>query len=153
MIRILEALQKCKRRFLNRGKPVSFIENIDHFKTHSPTSKRALISLTAVAWLMALREYPRIKQFNVSGLTYIMVKVLNEYGYTVDIVDRTRSDFQPTKRYDLFIGHQGRQTALVDLMEKNQTLILQYVSTAYWKEFLLQSMERYENLCMRKASR
>lgn len=150
MICLLEALQNCRRRFLKRDRPVSFIENIDYFKTNVPKKKRALISLTPLAWVMALREYPRIQQFNVSGLTYIMVNVLNEQGYTVDILDRTRSDFHPTKRYDMFIGHQGHQTALVDEMERNHTLILQYVSTAYWKEFLRQSTERYENLCLRK---
>ena len=111
-----------------------------------------MISIWPVgAWLTALREYPRIKFFNSDGLVYIMVKVLNEQGYIVDIVDRVDASFRPAKHYDLFIGHGGNQSALLDILEKDKTLILQYVSQAYWKEFLRQSTERYGSLCLRKG--
>jgi hypothetical protein len=109
-----------------------------------------LISLRPAAWLTALREFPNIRFFNVNGLTYIMVKVLNENGYAVDIVDYLLDDFKPAKQYDIFIGHGGRVASLVDLLEKNNTVILQYVSQAYWKEFLRQSTERYERVCAQK---
>ena len=152
LIYILESLVKAKRGFQRRAKSISFIENIDHFKAESPKAKRALISIWPVgAWFTALREYPRIKFFNSDGLVYIMVKVLNELGYIVDIVDRLDAAFRPAKHYDLFIGHGGNQSALVDALEKDNTLILQYVSQAYWKEFLRQSTERYTSLCVRKV--
>jgi hypothetical protein len=153
IICFLELLRKFKRCFRRRNKSIPFIENIDHFKSGSPKRKRALISLSPAAWLTALREFPGIKFFNVNGLTYIMVKVLNENGYAVDIVDIVDyhpADFKPAKQYDIFIGHGGRVASLIDKLEKNNTVILQYVSQAYWKEFLRQSTERYERVCAQK---
>ena len=151
IIGFLELLRKVKSCFRRRNKSIPFIENIDHFQSGSPKRKRALISLRPAAWLTALREFPGIKLFNVSGLTYIMVKVLNENGYAVDIVDYLLDDFKPVKPYDIFIGHGGRVASLIDTLEKNNTVILQYVSQAYWKEFLRQSTERYERVCAQKG--
>jgi hypothetical protein len=149
IIWFLGLLRKFMRCFRRRDKSIP-VENIDHFKSNSPKTKRALISLSPAAWSTALREFPNIKIFNVNGLTYIMVKVLNENGYIVDIVDYEHGNFTPTKRYDIFIGHGGRRASLIDILEKNNTVILQYVSQAYWKEFLRQSTERYERVCMQK---
>ena len=151
IIGFLELLRKVKRRFRRQNKSIPFIENIDHFQSSSPKRKRALISLPPAAWLTALREFPGIRLFNVSGLTYIMVKVLNENGYTVDLVDNFLDDFKPVKQYDLFIGHGGRVASLIDILAKNNTVILQYVSQAYWKEFLRQSTERYARVCAQKG--
>jgi hypothetical protein len=150
LICLVELLRKFNNCFRRPSKPIPLIENIDYFKSSTPKSKRALISLPPAAWLTALREFPRIRFFNVDGLTYLMVKVLNENGYTVDIADNRLEDFKPTKQYDIFIGHGGRVTSLIDILERNNTPILQYVSQAYWKEFLRQSTERYERVCRQK---
>jgi len=152
LIRFVGALSKWKRRLRRGQAPLSFLENIDHFKTASPKTKRALISIWPVgAWFTALQQYPNIRLFNSDGLVYSLVKVLNEHGFVVDIVDRLDAAFRPAKHYDLFIGHGGRQSALIDVLEKEHTLILQYISQAYWKELLRQTNERYDDLCRRKG--
>jgi hypothetical protein len=154
LICCLEQLRNYKRRFsfspLKHDNKIAFIENIDHFAPNLAKTKRALLTLSPASWLTALRQYPNIKLFNVDGLTFIMVKVLNEQGYLVDILSYRESDYQLTRCYDLFIGHGGNCASLIDALEKNQTVILQYVSQAYWKEFLKQSNERYERVCRRK---
>jgi len=153
VICFLEQLRGYKRRiFASRSKDerqTSFLENINHFAPNVPKTKRALVALSPAAWLTALRQHPQIKLFNIDGLTFLVVKVLNEQGYLVDILSYQETAHRLTKKYDLFIGHGGNCASLIDSLEANQTQIVQYVSQAYWREFLRQSNERYERVCRR----
>ena len=127
---------------------VVVLEDINYFSEESNKSKRALISLSPSAWLLAKKQYPNIKLFNIIGLIYIMVKVLNEKGYLVDIVDH-RSEYMPTKDYDLFIGHGGYCRTIIDNLPSNAKII-QYVAGAFWKSFNKESEERYNAFIERK---
>lgn len=141
--------QRAKNLFLTQEScNLSIIENIDHFKNEHPKTKHSLISLSPSAWLRAINEYPNIKFFNYVGLTFEMVKVLNENGFLVDIVD-LNEEFTPTKNYDIFIGHGGKCRTIIDNLTPH-TKILQYVSGAYWKLFYEESKERYEAFKKRK---
>jgi hypothetical protein len=117
------------------------IHGIDHFPTTTAKTKRALLALSPDAWLQARRQYPNIRLFNYTGLSYEIVKALNRNGYLVDIVDY-RSEHSPTIGYDLFVGHGGNCRTIIDSLPVG-TPILQYVSGAHWAAFNTQSEARY----------
>lgn len=121
---------------------IAIIENIDHFASPQNKVKNALLTLDPSAWLAALKEYPNIRLFNYIGLTFEIVKALNEAGYKVDIVDLTR-EHSPTKSYDLLIGHGGKCRRIIEDLASN-SVIFQYVSGAHWKFFNEESKQRYE---------
>jgi hypothetical protein len=128
---------------------ISFIENIDYFEPEKQKTKHALISLESNAWLTALKEYPTIKYFNTTGFTYEIIKILNENEYLVDIIDIDETNFIPTKKYNLYIGHGGNCKKIIDNLDDGTTLY-QYASGAYWKGFNIESEERYRNFYKRK---
>jgi hypothetical protein len=121
---------------------IPIIEDIDHFSTSTTKVKHALITLDPAAWLTALQQYPDIRLFNYFGLTFEIVKALNEAGYKVDIVDMNREHI-PTKQYDLLIGHGGKCRTIIEHLAPN-SVIFQYVSGAYWRVFNEESKQRYE---------
>ena len=128
-----------------RGKDharIQLLENIDHFPTVTPKSRRALLTLAPEAWLIAVNEYPQIRLFNYYGLTYEIVRALNENGYVVDIADLNREHI-PAKHYDLFVGHGGRCRDIIDNLGED-AVIYQYVSGAHWDTFNRESRQRYE---------
>lgn len=121
--------------------PMEVIEDIDHFATANPKKKRALVTLVSEAWGQAMSQYPNIKMFNYIGLTYSLVKALNENGYVVDIAHYT-INFTPEKRYDLYVGHGSNCRNVIDALPP-EVPIYQYVSGVYWKTFNKESEERY----------
>jgi hypothetical protein len=127
--------------YSDKNHKLTVIEDINHFQPQLPKNKRALIKLSPIAWLTAIKEHPNIRHFNYTGLTYEMVKALNNNGYIVDICD-VFEEFIPTKVYDLFIGHGGKCVKTIDKLDQ-RTTILQYVSGEYWKGFKKESVERY----------
>lgn len=127
---------------------VNIIESINHFEVDKIKNKRALISLSPTAWLRAKNEAPTIKMFNYTGFVYEMVKVLNECGYLVDIVD-FQNEYLPKKDYNIFIGHGDKCRTIIDNLPVN-TKIVQYVSGAHWKSFNKESEERYNYFKKRK---
>lgn len=144
-----QQLQKIRNKFFRKaGNDPTIIENIDYFKSDAPKTKRALISLSPSAWLRAVNEYPNIKMFNYVGLTFEIVKALNEKDYLVDIVDLNK-EYLPIKKYDLYIGHGGKCRTIINNLSPD-TKILQYVSGAYWRLFNEESEERYNAFIERK---
>jgi len=121
--------------------PQSLTENIDHFSTAETKKKRALITLAPEAWEQARNQYPDIKMFNYIGLTYCLVKALNENGYLVDIVHYT-TEYTPQKPYDLYVGHGSKCRSVIDALP-DEVPIYQYISGVYWRSFNKESEERY----------
>lgn len=130
--------------------PLEFVGDIDRFIPVGGVHGRALIMLSPSAWVNASADYSAVRRFNVEGFTYEMVKVLNERGLIVDIVDLGVSGFVPDKRYRLFIGHGGNCRSILDALDP-ATTVVQYTSGAYWKEFNRLSAERYDDFCKRKG--
>jgi hypothetical protein len=152
LIRSAQLAGKVWRSF--RGPPAAacqpaFIEGIQALcPPGTQPTRQALMSLSPWAWTVALAEHPDIRYFNYCGLTYEMVKALNEKGYSVDIVDCGISGFEPTKRYDLFIGHGGHTRSILDRLPP-RAFVLHYASGAHWEEFNRMSQERYDEFCRR----
>ena len=49
--------------------------------------------------------HPDRLRFSNCGIAVSLVRVLNELGYVVDVVEWTDAKFVPRRPYDLFIGH------------------------------------------------
>jgi hypothetical protein len=139
-----EAGRRLFSRVLQQGNVdrLQAIYGVDHFPTTAIKTKRALLSLSPSAYLQARTQYPDIRFFNYSGLSYEIVRALNHSGYLVDIVD-FRKAYSPHERYDLFVGHGGNCRTIIDCLPAG-TPILQYVSGAHWTSFNAQSEARYQ---------
>lgn len=150
--KIPELLLRLKIVFFrkkNAFKPLEFIGDVDTFISKGGAHSRALIMLSPLAWVRAAADYSAVTRFNVDGFTYQMVKALNEKGFVVDIVDLNKTDFTPSRSYQLFIGHGGNCKSILNSLD-NSTRVIQYTSGAYWKEFNRMSAERYDRFCERK---
>ena len=134
------------------GPAPDYIEDLEAIEPHCvpPKTRRALMSLIPSAWLTALAQVPNIRLFNTAGLTWEMVKALNQKGYAVDLVNSELPAFEPRKPYGLYIGHGSHTRSILDRLTPG-AFVLQYASTAYWKEFNRMSQERYDNFCRRKG--
>lgn len=156
LVRGIHAISETKksfRRFAAVAIPApEYIEDIQIFCPPDalPAAKHALLSLLPSAWVMALAESPNIRWFNICGLTYEVVKALNQKGYAVDIVNCATLGVEPQKHYDFFLGHGGHTRSILDRLSPG-TFVMQYASTAYWKEFNRMSQERYDNFSRRKG--
>jgi hypothetical protein len=64
----------------------------------------ALVSYIPKPFRLAAND-PLNVQFSNIGIARAMVRVLNEMGYGVDVINFTDNRFKVEKTYDLFIGH------------------------------------------------
>ena len=67
-------------------------------------NKRALVSYL----VSPLSNPPQKIRFSNDGIALNIARALNELGYIVDIVNWDDLNFIPEKKYDLFIGHGGK---------------------------------------------
>lgn len=149
VINLERSLLKVWKLICRHGKPEAGIKydlpllSIEDFKpaVHEEYQGKALIVLSPTAYLRAKQNHPNIKLFNFDGLSYTLVKVLNEAALKVDIVD-LRSPSFPADDYDLVIAHGGPIGGIIDSIPST-TPVLQYVAGLYWKEFNRQTRERY----------
>ena len=156
LIRGTDGIAVAKRSFrhlVEQARPTpEYIEDIQIFCPPDalPAAKRALLSLIPSAWVTGAgrkSEHPVVQHL---GLTWEMVKALNEKGYAVDIVNCATPAVEPRKHYDFFLGHGGHTRSILDRLSPG-TFVMQYASTAYWKEFNRMSQERYDNFSRRKG--
>ena len=141
-------LRSCMSR--QQSQTITLIEDIDHFPSNKPKLRKALLTLSPDSWLTAVQQYPNIRYFNVCGLTFEIVRTLNEQGYLVDIVDFTQ-EYMPTKSYDLIIAHGGNCRTLLDHISPTCP-VFQYVSGVHWETFNRESHERYASFEKRKST-
>lgn len=147
----LTALASRLRRLAAKRASVQgpvLIEGINRYCRPASSKRRALLSLSPAAWLRAAAQYPDVKVFNIDGLTIEVVRALNALGYVVDITDCTVAGFQPSRPYDLFLGHGGQGRSILDRLSAS-TFVLHYASGAYWQAFNRMSKERYDNFYRR----
>jgi|GEM_PF-1404612 len=143
---IINSINNLRKRSSTGG---FLISNIRDYLDTSKPSRLALLSLQPEDWVIGSKQYPNIKKFNTTGLTFEIIKTLNEKGFTVDIVDYRIKGFKPDRNYDLYIGHGGNCKSIIESLSKD-TLIIHYASGAYWREFNRMSQERYDQFSVRK---
>jgi glycosyltransferase involved in cell wall biosynthesis len=86
-------------RFSGKGDS-TFVQNLDGGFSRAPY--RALLYYKTEPFI-----YPEVvKDYTHTNLWEIteIVRILNNFGFVVDIIDRSRVDFMPEDKYDLFIG-------------------------------------------------
>jgi glycosyltransferase involved in cell wall biosynthesis len=71
-----------------------------------------------------------------------MVRIWNELGYTVDVIDWDNQDFLPARQYDFFIDIHSNLERLAPLINADCVKIL-YVTGAHW---LFQNKAEYDRL-------
>jgi glycosyltransferase involved in cell wall biosynthesis len=150
---IIAGVRRSFRRRTEEAWPTpDYIEDIQIFRPPDapPPARHALLSLVPSSWITALAERPNIRYFNICGLTYEVVKALNEKGYAVDIVSYGNPGFEPRKHYDFYLGHGGHTRSILDRLPPG-TFVMHYASSCYWREFNRMSQERYDNFCRRKG--
>ena len=81
------------------------IRDYDEYGSGKP-ARKALLSYLVLPLLPPLRLRDRVK-FSNRGIAQEIPRVLNELGYSVDIVNYDNRDWLPDRPYDLLIGHGG----------------------------------------------
>ena len=113
-------------------------------------TKRALVSYITHPFRTPVSNNVEI-QFSNSGLARSIVKVLNESGYVVDLVDWDDESFLPCGQYDLFIGHGGCNYKHIAQNLFQDTSKIYFATGIYWREFNRREHERFQALYDRKA--
>ncbi len=95
-------------------------------------SKRALLSYLPN---FVIDEAAGLKtsQFSNVGLALTLPKVLNNLGYSVDIVSWDDTTFKPNKKYDLFIGHGAKNFELLHNLMQPKPLTIYFSTGSYWR--------------------
>lgn len=147
----------CRANPLNRKSISNFIPerlfNLDvrqeQDKIHSLT-KRALLSYIVHPFSIANDDPRFLQHINIWRVKEI-VRLLNQLGYLVDVIDYRDTRFTPHHSYSLFIGHGGINFRMISLqIPDNATKI--YLSTGcYWQFHNNQELARFEALRKRRG--
>ena len=94
--------------------------------------KRALLSYL----VPPLIPPPRLRDqamFSNRGIAQEIPRVLNELGYSVDIVNYDNVSWRPSGPYDLFIGHGGYNFVGLSRAVGDDALRIYFATGIYWK--------------------
>ena len=125
------------------------IRDYDEFCDGKP-ARRALLSYLVLPLLPPPSFRDRVK-FSNRGIAQEIPRVLNELGYSVDIVNYDNRSWLPDRPYDLFIGHGGINFEQISrrLLERSARI---YFSTGiYWRESNTRVQWRAADLVTRKG--
>lgn len=106
--------------------------------------KRALLSYLPEPIERSFKGQKTVR-FSNDGIALAWPKVLNNLGYSVDIVNWDDTDFVPKEDYDLFIAHGAKNFEHIykNLVDKPKTI---YFSTgSYWKFHNQQEEGRFKD--------
>ena len=113
-------------------------------------AKRALLSYIITPFSLSPDD-PRSVQFSNIGIARSIVRVLNELGYVVDVIEWTDTKFLPRRHYDIFIGHGGRNFERITRNLSPETVKIYFSTGIYWKEFNQREAERFKWLEQRRG--
>lgn len=115
-------------------------------------TKQALVSYITTPFTMSNKD-PRNFQFSNTGIARSIVRVLNDLGYVVDVIEWTDTTFVPEKEYDLFIGHGGRNFDHLAGHLSPSTARIYFSTGLYWQEHNRREEERFRWLEERRRVR
>jgi glycosyltransferase involved in cell wall biosynthesis len=95
-------------------------------------TKRALLCYLTTPVVQNLNG-ETMTRFSNSGIALSWGQVLNEMGYTVDIIEWNDTDFTPQDQYDLVIFHGGHNFAHISKYLAGQPKIIHFLTGSYWK--------------------
>lgn len=113
-------------------------------------SRRALLSYLVHPFSIP-RDDPRFLRHNNIWLAYEIVRILNQLGYIVDVVDYRDTSFVPRKKYDLFIGHGGTNFVKIVRRLPNSTTKIYFSTGCYWEFHNEQELARFAALRERRG--
>src|SRR2546427_1872550 len=96
--------------------------------------KQALLSYLVLPLLPPRRLRDRT-MFSNRGIAQVIPQVLNELGYSVDVVNYDNDSWRPTKDYDLFIGHGGINFENISRTLSPRITRIYFATGLYWKEW------------------
>ena len=115
-----------------------------------PLTKRALLSYIVHPFSIP-RDDPRfLRHINIWHAQEI-VRILNQLGYIVDVVDYRDTRFIPRKKYNLFIGHGGINFEQIAQQLPDSTTKIYFSTGCYWKFHNKQELARFAALRERRG--
>ena len=125
------------------------IRDYDEFCTGKPT-RRALLSYLVLP-LLPPRAFRDRDKFSNRGIAQEIPRVLNELGYSVDIVNFDNRSWLPDRQYDLFIGHGGINFEHISRRLPERTFRIYFATGIYWREWNAKSERRVADLVSRRG--
>ena len=113
-------------------------------------AKRALLSYITTPFRLSPDD-PHDVQFSNIGIARSIVRVLNELGYIVDVIEWTDTKFLPCKHYNLFMGHGGHNFERIARNLSPETVKIYFSTGIYWKESNQREAERFKWLEQRRS--
>ena len=125
------------------------IQDYEEFCKEKPT-RRALLSYLVLPLLPppALRD--RVK-FSNRGIAQEFPRVLNELGYSVDIVNYDNRAWLPGRPYDLFIGHGGINFEPISRCLPARTVRIYFATGIYWRVWNTNISSRAQDMLSRRG--
>ncbi|HSE61745.1 MAG TPA: hypothetical protein VLA88_05640, partial [Candidatus Saccharimonadales bacterium] len=96
------------------------------------STKHALLSYLPHAVAAGVRGEPTVR-FSNEGIAREWPRVLNELGYSVDIVGWDDKTFVPTRNYDLIILHGARTFANIYQPLSQKPPLIHFLTGTYWR--------------------
>ena len=110
-------------------------------------NKRALVSYL----VRPLLQPPQKIRFSNDGIALNIARALNELGYIIDIVNWNDLNFIPEKKYDLFIGHGGKNFESIYKHLNEDVKVIYFSTGCYWKFHNNQEEQRFNDLKLRRG--
>ena len=125
------------------------IRDYDEFCQVKP-DRRALLSYLVLPLLPPRSFRDRVK-FSNRGIAQEIPRVLNELGYSLDIVNYDNRSWFPDRQYDMFIGHGGINFEAISRRLPERTVRIYFATGIYWRELNTRVQRRAANLASRRG--
>ncbi len=96
----LSRINNLLRRSSKPEEDFSFVQNLDGGFRHVPYRALLYFKTEPYAFPERINEYVHTNDWEITEI----VRILNGFGFVVDVIDRGRDDFIPEDKYELFIG-------------------------------------------------
>ena len=110
-------------------------------------AKTALLSYLTRPFLPFSAQIPNNNWRVARNIT----KALNQSGFIVDIVNWQNKNFIPAKKYDLFIGHSGKNFEKITEKLNIDCLKIYFATGLYWKFHNEQEVKRIKEVSEKKG--
>jgi hypothetical protein len=147
--RITERTADLLRWFAEKKRSSPKLYGFKEFCT-TPMAKRALLSYLPGPLLVPVSQRDRT-MFSNLGIAQYIPRALNELGYEVDIIAWDDEDWLPDRRYDLFIGHGGKNFERISHALPADVTQIYFSTGIYWREWNVREARRIYELAVRKG--
>jgi glycosyltransferase involved in cell wall biosynthesis len=107
----------------------------------SALERHALISYLTYPFLIS-RDSPDFFRHQQTLCAIEMVRMLNDLGYLVDVIDFRDIQFKSKTEYDLFIGHGGINYEYISRQLTKRTIQIYFSTGIYWKGWNIREARR-----------